>query len=617
MTTSARVRPDRLIPLPPFAVDCRLQFSLDGQTWSPATVYLGATADAWRALPVEAWNGAAQEGVVPARTPDALWNCFFDVELPAPTCQLRAVPMPDGERLWSGPVDLSHLGTVTVVDHRSFATGEQLPGAWTLLDAGLASTRRPSMCRPLRREQRYLQGSDKYYRWEVTEDEPEPLRIDPGVSGWHRVYVAMEPYSAFSLSLGEDAPAYEVPNAVVDSGEADRLLQELFIAEVDLTGRAIQVRPGGSRFWRDVSIRYIKLVPMSAAEIEHHAAVRAAASRGRAVASYLEPCTVAAYWPRFLGLQDHIRNEVRLNVLRGSSDVYVHVIRIGCKAWYHSHIVEWDMGDAHYADWMRAGDPAQVAVQEARAAGLKVFLDAGMNATYVGANAHYAAYTSAFAREHPECLCAERPMVFDYRQEAVRDYVVHILEELFGRYDVDGLNLDFARWGFAPAYDADSLVEVLRRVDACRTTQQRRKGRRLEISVRVPYEDPADLASGAAPFAAAVPEWARSGFVDRLMVELQHEKLFEDKPLDHYRAALTGTRTRFWGDLYWGSWYYGGGPQKDFDIARELVRKGVDGGLFYYMRFRPTEWESINWQLRLIDTPEVVVDPHWLPGAPP
>ena len=104
------------------------------------------------------------------------------------------------------------------------------------------------------------------------------------------------------------------------------------------------------------------------------------------------------------------------------------------------------------------------------------------------------------------------------------------------------------------------------------------------------------------------------------MVELQHEKLFQDKSLEHYRSAVANTATRFWGDMYWGSWYYGGGPQQDQEIARRLVERGVDGGFFYYMRGRPIEWESINWQLRLIDHPDLVVVPtlesHTLSDTP-
>ncbi|MFH1568871.1 MAG: hypothetical protein ABIL09_12810 [Gemmatimonadota bacterium] len=608
-------RPDRLIRLPRFDFDCRVQFSVDsGTTWTPATVYLGATVDDWRASQVDQWNRACREGSLPARTPHALWNCFFDVELPAPSPQLRALRADTGEQAWRGDAETASLHDVTVIDYRRFAGSEGALGpGWALRDAGLASVSRPSLFRHLPREKRYLQGSDQYYRWVVDEDEPEPLRICPQAAGWHRVYVGMEPYSTLSLSFGEDCPAYEVPNPYVDSGENDRFLQEFFIAEVDLADRPMLVRPGGSRFWRDVSIRYVKLVPMSSAEVDRHRAVRAAAQRGREFAGYLEPCTVAAYWPRFLRLRDHIRNEMRLNAIRGSTDVYVHLIRIGCKAWYHSALVEWDRSEPHHADWMSEADPGEVAVQEARAAGLKVFLDAGMNSTYVGADAHYAAYTSQFAREHPEYLCPTRPGLFDYRLKAVQEYVVSIVAELMSRYDVDGVSLDFARWGHPVAYDPASLIEVLRRIDSCRRDLERSRGRRIGISVRVPYEEVGAAGTGAAPFAGAARPWARDGLVERFMVELQHEQLFQDKPLEHYRAALAGTRTRLWGDMYWGSWYYGGGPQRDLAIARSLVQRGVDGGFYYYMRGRPIEWESINWQLRLIDAPGTVVAPYGEP----
>jgi hypothetical protein len=620
MTHRQPARPDRLVPLPRFTADCHVQFSLDaGKTWTPATVYLGATVDGWRGQTPEAWNLACREGVVPAQTEAALWNCFFDLELPAPSCRIRAVDAQTGEPEWSCDADLSALDDTVVLDHRSFsaAAGGALPHPWALQSSGLAATDRPSLFRPLQRQKRPLAENDKHYRWDVTEDAVEPIRIRPGLQGWHRVYVGMEPCSAFSLSVGENAPAYEVPNAYADNSDDDRLLQEFFIAEADLTDSTLCMAPGGTRFWRDVSIRYIKLIPMSASEVDHHRAVRdAAAERGREFAGYLEPCTVAAYWPKFVGLRDHTRNEMGLNVVRGSTDVYVHVIRIGCKAWYHSDMVEWDMGDSNYTSWMRQDDPAQVAVEEAKAAGLKVYLDAGMNATYVGANGHYAAYTSAFAKDHPELLCAGWTMMLDYRLEAVQDFVVNIIDELLSKYDVDGVNLDFARWGRALAYDADSLVEVLRRVHTCRQEQERQKGRKIQISARVPYEEAEGVPEGASPFVAALPQWARNGLVDRFMVELQHEQLFQDKPLAHYRRALDGTATRFWADLYWGSWYYGGGPQKDLALARELVAKGVDGGLFYYMRARPIEWESINWQLRLIDEPELVVDPHCVQEAP-
>ena len=32
--------------------------------------------------------------------------------------------------------------------------------------------------------------------------------------------------------------------------------------------------------------------------------------------------------------------------------------------------------------------------------------------------------------------------------------------------------------------------------------------------------------------------------------------------------------------------------------------------MFYYMGCRPLEWESINWQMKLLDFPDTIVGPH-------
>jgi len=45
------------------------------------------------------------------------------------------------------------------------------------------------------------------------------------------------------------------------------------------------------------------------------------------------------------------------------------------------------------------------------------------------------------------------------------------------------------------------------------------------------------------------------------------------------------------------------------DTARKWVREGLSGGFFIYTFDRPTEYERINWMLRLIDEPGVTVEP--------
>ena len=84
--------------------------------------------------------------------------------------------------------------------------------------------------------------------------------------------------------------------------------------------------------------------------------------------------------------------------------------------------------------------------------------------------------------------------------------------------------------------------------------------------------------------------------------------------LGHYRDAVRESDAEFWLDMYQGTWFHGGGPAHDLRIARSLAQQGVDGGVFYYMGCRPVEWESINWQMKLLDFPDAVVDPHCPPN---
>lgn len=103
--------------------------------------------------------------------------------------------------------------------------------------------------------------------------------------------------------------------------------------------------------------------------------------------------------------------------------------------------------------------------------------------------------------------------------------------------------------------------------------------------------------------------------VDRVMVN-GHKRIRPETRLTHYVDLLKSADVTLWADLYWGTWHESnGGPMVDLSVARAWVNQGLDGGFSYYMRARPTEWERINWQLRLVDFPDVYVDPHYAQRA--
>ena len=589
-------RSDRLIKISgKRTVPMKAEFSVDdGKTWRPATIYTGTTVDEWRGSNHEVWNRAAIDGQLPAGGGDCLWNYAFDLELPIEFAAFRLSTAADGTAVFEQTIDFTAARETVLIDRRNVAelAGGKLPARWSLVPAGKKSPAVASIhC--------------------TVEKEFSPLVMNPNLKGWYRIYVGMEPYSTFRFHLSEVDARYAVPNYYAKPNNKDRFAQEFFVCSADMTGQKICVDAGGSRFWRDVSIRYIRLVPMSEDEVSHFQHVRQLArTKGRPFAGYLEPCTPAYYEPESLKLRDHIRNEMKLNQIRGSTDVYVHVIRIGSKAWYHSDVVErFTDWPPTWPSWMKQGDPLAVAVEEARQAGLKILPDAGMNSTYYGAGGEeYGVLTDGFVNRHPEYLCPKRKGCFDYRHEEVRKYVASIVRELITKYDVDGVNLDFGRWGYRPAYDEASLVAVLTQIDEDRRAAAKKWGHPVLISARVDYDAPPAEGAQTPVFVAALRSWAKAGLVDRIMINLD-EKLSASIPLEHYLDAIQGTRTELWGDMYWGTWHKGGGPAQDLSIARNWVDRGLSGGLFYYMRVRPIEFEQINWQMRLIDFPEISVGP--------
>jgi uncharacterized lipoprotein YddW (UPF0748 family) len=335
-----------------------------------------------------------------------------------------------------------------------------------------------------------------------------------------------------------------------------------------------------------------------------------AQTKGRPFIGYLEPCTPGSHAPEWLTLQEHLRNEMKLNQVRGSTDVYVHAIRIGSKAWYHSDVVERFMGwGPTWPLWMKQGDPMALAVKEARKTGLKIFADAGMNSTYYNSDKEYNVLTEQFVIDHPKYLCPNYQLCFDYRNPQVQKYVTSIIRELLMKYDLDGINLDFGRWGYRKAYDVASLVAVLEQIDHDRKAAAEKWGHQVLISARIDYDAPNEKGEPEPVSLVALRHWAKAGLVDRIMINV-YDKLSPSIDLSRYVKAIEGTNTQFFGDLYQGTWFEKGSPAKDFRIARSWIKQGVNGGFFYYQRCRLIEWEQINWRLRLVDYPELQIGPY-------
>jgi len=307
-----------------------------------------------------------------------------------------------------------------------------------------------------------------------------------------------------------------------------------------------------------------------------------------------------------------VRNQMRLHKKRGCTDAYVHVLRLGSQAWYHSDVVERYLPEAPedpdhpYAKWnawMAQGDPLLVAIEEARSCGLKVLPDLGMNVSYLDRR-------EKLIREHPEYLVGGKSIYLDYRRPEIRDYAVLAAGELLTKYDVDGINLDFARFAANTAFDTESLIDVVGRIHAIRRQAEAKWGHPLVVAVRIPSYRYHERKSAAytgdySEFLDALKTWAREGWVDRVQVcamgKVRHVGTVS---VERYAQAVEGTRAALWGDLYGGGAFPGTAASEWLDIARAWTRQGLDGGFFFYAIDRPTEFFDLDWRLRLIDFPE-------------
>ncbi len=613
-------RSDRLIRISgKRSSELHARFSVnDGETWHAATVFVGTTIDEWRPCDAEQWNAATIEGRLPAGEQACLWNYFFDLQMPAEHAVFRLQEADGGQVVLEKRIDFRDSAPGFVIDQRNVAVlaGGRLSEPWRLQDDALKGGAQSFGVTLTKRAVK----TGRYPIYQIDEAAARALVLKPSLKGWHRIYLGMGPHGSVRLSLsgeGIDYPIPEYHNGPTVSNP--RLMQEFYVKSADLTDQNIHLKCGGARYWRDASVRYIRFAPMATEEVKHFKQVREfARTSGRPFAGYVEQCTPCNYEPASMTLLAHTRNEMRLNKVRGCTDVYVHVIRVGSKAWYHSDVVERHLPTdslgphgpaAKWTAWMEQDDPMAVSIAEARDAGLKVFADMGMNVSYESD------LRERTITEHPEFLCDGKGIFLDYRKPPVRDYAVSIAEELLTKYDVDGIHLDFARFAANRAFDEESLVDVVGRIHQLRQDVQKQRQRRIVIAARIPSyryheKNAPDYQGDYSEFLAALRRWARAGQIDRVMTcSMGHVGHVAGLSLDRYKAAIKDTNVELWGDLYGGGAFQGTPRSAWLNVARKWVSEGLEDGFFFYAMDRPTEFEQINWQLRLIDSPDMRVEP--------
>jgi uncharacterized lipoprotein YddW (UPF0748 family) len=171
----------------------------------------------------------------------------------------------------------------------------------------------------------------------------------------------------------------------------------------------------------------------------------------------------------------------------------------------------------------------------------------------------------------------------DFARDEVRDYTFRLIEEAVGRYDCDGIELDFNRFPrFFKDGSTDERVEMMNslveRVRKMLDEVGRRRGRRLVLSVRPPsnFGRTPPTPETARELGCDVPAWVKHGWVDFVAVS---EFLYErgDLPIDKWKQAITTV------PVYGGIECTKGGGAKNLsadeyrDAAVQLIKAGADG----------------------------------------
>ena len=167
-------------------------------------------------------------------------------------------------------------------------------------------------------------------------------------------------------------------------------------------------------------------------------------------------------------------------------------------------------------------------VEEGHRIGLEVFASLRMNDIH---DSHYPERLSRLKTEHPEYLLGDSLEVyergrawkfspqtaFNYAIPEVRAYKLAVIQETLDRYDVDGLELDWTRhgWAFRPGEELENLgvmTEFTRQVRAHVDNASARRGRRLFLALSVP----ADL-EDCRQIGLDVQTWLQDGLIDILV----------------------------------------------------------------------------------------------------
>ena len=186
-------------------------------------------------------------------------------------------------------------------------------------------------------------------------------------------------------------------------------------------------------------------------------------------------------------------------------------------------------GKPRYDSWQilakmwhdRGMNPFKIWIQECRKKGISPWFSLRLNDVHDVSDWN-ATLTSNFWRRNPQtwrCPYGKGfktwfDLAFDYSHKIVRDRAIALVEETLQMYDVDGIELDWQRFGLhlrdgRELEDAYALTDVVERSKFLVDKYSKIKGKKIALGVRVPQTPKHSMLIGA-----NAVEWGKRGLVD-------------------------------------------------------------------------------------------------------
>jgi len=130
---------------------------------------------------------------------------------------------------------------------------------------------------------------------------------------------------------------------------------------------------------------------------------------------------------------------------------------------------------------------------------------------------------------------------FDYGKAEVREHHMALIRELAERYDFDGLELDWMRFGFhfRPGHESEGiplLTEFTAEVRRLLDSWEQKRGHRILLGARIPSRPQTALGLGM-----DAVRWARRNLVDMLVITPFWATAETDMPVETWKDLLDGT----------------------------------------------------------------------------